>query len=196
METLLGIFAGIGLSAACGFRVFVPLLGLSIASMSGHVTVSSGFEWIGSPVALVAFSIASALEIAAYYIPWVDNLLDVLATPAAIVAGTMAMATVVTDMSPFLTWTLALIAGGGAAAIIQGGTVAARGTSSVTTAGMGNPVFATIELGGALFGTLLAVTLPFVAACLSILCCLWIVRFILKRHRKARRYADRMTAEG
>src|ERR1051325_11800845 len=89
METVLSICIGIGLSAACGFRVFVPLLVMSIASLSGHLTLAHGFEWIGSYQALVAFAVATCVEIAGYYIPWVDNLLDTIATPAAIIPGTL-----------------------------------------------------------------------------------------------------------
>src|SRR6267378_5007073 len=115
METLMSICLGIGLSAACGFRVFVPLLIMSIASLSGHLSLAHGFEWIGSYPALISFSVATCLEIAGYYIPWLDHLLDTMATPAAIVAGTIVTASMMTDVSPLLKWTLAIIAGGGAA---------------------------------------------------------------------------------
>src|ERR1043166_10324473 len=111
MEPLLAICLGVGLSGACGFRVFVPLLVMSIASLSGHLTLAPGFQWIGTYPALVTFSAATIAEIAGYYIPWVDHLLDTIATPAAIVAGIVVTASCVTDVSPFLRWTLAAIAG-------------------------------------------------------------------------------------
>src|SRR5206468_2741563 len=145
METVLSICVGIGLSAACGFRVFVPLLIMSIASLSGHLTLAHGFEWIGSWPALVSFAVATCVEIAGYYIPWVDNLLDTIASPAAVIAGTLITASLVTDVSPFLKWTLAIIAGGGVAGMVQGTTVVARGASSAGTGGLGNPLLATIE---------------------------------------------------
>ena len=88
METVLSLLVGIGLSAACGFRVFVPLLMVSISAMSGHLVLAPGFEWLGSLPALIAFSVATCLEIAGYYVPWVDHLLDSVSTPAAVVAGT------------------------------------------------------------------------------------------------------------
>src|SRR3990172_10017996 len=115
METLLSISIGLGLSAACGFRVFVPLLIMSIASLTGHLEISEEFRWIGSVPALAAFSTATALEIVAYYIPWLDHVLDTMATPAAVVAGVIASASVVTNLSPLVKWSLALIAGGGIA---------------------------------------------------------------------------------
>src|SRR2546425_12995559 len=104
METILSICLGIGLSAACGFRVFVPLLVMSIASLSGHLTLAHGFEWIGTYPALITFSVATCLEIGGYYIPWVDNLLDTIASPAAVIAGTVVMAALVSDLSPLLKW--------------------------------------------------------------------------------------------
>src|SRR6266536_5351945 len=113
MDTLLAICLGIGLSAACGFRVFVPMLVMSIASLSGHLTLAPSFSWLGTYPALITFSIATALEIGGYFIPWVDHLLDTMATPAAIVAGSVVTAAIVTNMSPMMKWTLAIIAGGG-----------------------------------------------------------------------------------
>src|SRR5215475_3116859 len=108
METLSSICLGIGLSAACGFRVFVPLLVMSIASLSGHLTLAPGFQWIGTYPALITFSVATAVEIAGYYVPWVDHLLDTISTPAAIIAGTIVTASLVTGLSPFMKWTLAI----------------------------------------------------------------------------------------
>lgn len=159
-EFLLSLCVGVGLSAACGFRVFVPLLITSIASYSGHLNLASGFEWIGTPVALTTFALATALEITAYYVPWLDNFLDSIATPAAAVAGTIVTASMVTDVSPYLKWSLAVIAGGGAATLVQGATVLVRSVSTATTAGLANPLFATVELGGAVASSVTAILLP------------------------------------
>lgn len=190
METLLSICVGIGLSAACGFRVFVPLLVMNIATLSGHLTLAHGFEWIGSYPALVAFSVATCLEIAGYYIPWVDHLLDTIATPAAIIAGTIVTASMVTDVSPFLKWTLAVIAGGGAAGLVQGTTVLARGASTLTTGGLGNPLVATLELGGASATSLLAIVAPVLALVL-----IFGVLFVLGRVAFRKMRAQGPTAE-
>jgi hypothetical protein len=165
MDTLLSICLGIGLSAACGFRIFVPLLVMSAASLTGDLTLASGFEWIGTYPALGTFIVASFLEIAAYYIPWVDNMLDSVAVPAATVAGTVVMASSVSDMSPFLQWALAVIVGGGTAGTIQGFTTITRLASTVTTGGLGNPLVSTVEAGGAVAMSVLAITLPLLAAC-------------------------------
>lgn len=160
METLLSIAVAVGLSAACGFRVFVPLLAMNLASLSGQLHLSPEFAWIGSWYATVAFGVATVIEILAYYVSWLDNALDVIATPAAIIAGTIASASIVTNMSPFLKWTLALIAGGGIAGLVQGATVAIRAKSSVATAGAGNPLIASVELGGSIITVLLALVVP------------------------------------
>lgn len=166
METLLGLAVGIGLSAACGFRIFVPLLGMSIASLSGHLTLSQGFDWIGTWPALVAFATATVLEIGAYYVPWLDNLMDSVTTPAAVIAGTIITASMVGDISPFLKWALALIAGGGTAGLVQASTVMARGASSATTAGFANHLVASGEMAGSVLFTALAILLPVLGAIL------------------------------
>lgn len=160
METLLSICLGIGLSAACGFRVFIPMLIVSIAANAGHLTLAKGFEWLASDAAVVSFGIATVLEIGAYYIPWLDNLLDTIASPSAVIAGTIITASVMTDMSPFMRWTLAVIAGGGVAAAVQGVTVFARAASTTLTGGLANPILATAELGGSGMVALMAFFVP------------------------------------
>lgn len=181
METLLAICVGIGLSAACGFRIFIPLLGLSIAANAGQLELAAGFEWVASPVAIVAFSVATILEIGAYYIPWLDNLLDSIATPAAIIAGTILTGSMTGEMSPFLKWAVAIIAGGGTAGVIQTGSTVLRGASSTITGGLGNSVVSTGELAGATTVTFLAIFIPALAAALSAMLVAWIISKVYKK---------------
>jgi len=184
METLLGIALGLALSAACGFRVFVPLFALGAAEASGYVTLAPDFAWIGTPVALVAFGVATAAEIVAYYVPWLDNLLDTLATPAAVVAGILVTASVVTDMDPWWRWTLAIVAGGGLAGTVQSGTTVMRAASSGATGGLANPLLATGELGGAVALSIAALVVPLVALVL-VLAGLTVLVVRLRRRRAA-----------
>src|ERR1051325_7373116 len=185
MDGVLAVCLGIGLSAACGFRVFVPLLVMSIASLSGHLTLAPGFQWVGTYPALLTFSVATAFEIGGYYIPWVDHLLDTLATPAAIVAGTVITASMVHSTDPFLKWTLGAIAGGGTAGLVQGTTVLARGVSTATTGGLGNPIFATIELGGSLFPSILALLAPLLAVGMIFVVLFFFGRKALRKFKKS-----------
>lgn len=163
LNTLIEVILGISLSAASGFRVFVPLLALSTAAVVGHIDLPTDFNWIESPQALVLFAIACTLEIAGYYIPWFDHLLDFAATPAAILAGTVVTASLAPDMNPLIQWTLALVAGGGTAGITKGLMNLLRATSTATSGGLANPLVATIELVAAVGISILAVTLPVVA---------------------------------
>jgi len=185
METLLSICVGIGLSAACGFRVFVPLVVMSVAALTGHLTLAHGFEWVGSYPALIAFAVATCVEIAGYYLPWVDNLLDTIATPAAIIAGTLMTASVVTDLSPFLKWTLAIIAGGGVAGMVQGTTAATRGVSSISTGGLGNPLIATAELAASTIASIVAVLAPVLAVGLLAMFLLVLSRKLFRKKTQA-----------
>lgn len=178
MESILGFAIGVGLSAACGFRVFVPMMGMSIAAMTGHLTLlGPSFAWIGTWPALLAFTTATILEIGTYYIPWVDNMMDALTTPAAIVAGTIVTASMVGDVSPFFKWSLAIIAGGGAAGIVQGGTVALRAGSSGATGGLANPIVSTIEMIGSIAVTIFALVVPF----LCLLFVVWICYIMISK---------------
>jgi hypothetical protein len=163
MEPYLGIIIGICLSAAVGFRIFVPFLIMSIASLTGHLNLSPHFQWIGTYYALVIFATATAVEILAYYIPWVDNLLDAISAPVTVLAGIVAMASVAFDMHPALQWTIAIIVGGGSAGLIHGGAATLRGLSTVSTAGIGNFFIATGELLLSAATSLLAVLLPVIA---------------------------------
>ncbi len=185
-EQVLGVAAGVGLAAACGFRVFVPLLIAAIAVRAGAIDVAAGFEWLGATPVLVALGLATLLEIGAYFIPGVDHALDTVATPAAVVAGTLVCASFVVDAEPWVRWMLAAIAGGGAAAAVQGATVAVRGASGVTTLGLANPAVAGAELVGASLASTLAVLVPLVSILVLVLL---VACFVRARRRDAARAA-------
>lgn len=188
-EVFLGLLLGIGLAAACGFRVFVPLLVVSIAQRAGHLELAQGFQWIGSWPALLCFAVATAVEVLAYYIPWVDNLLDTVAGPLAVVAGTVLTASVVGDLSPVLRWGLAAVAGGGTAAVVQVATTMTRATSSVTTGGLGNPVVSTVEAGASTGLSLLAVLVPVLAGLIAlglVALAVWVTVRLARRRRAGR----------
>lgn len=177
METLLSVVLGIGLSAACGFRIFVPFLLVGIAARTGHLVLGDSFAWMSSTPALIVLGVATVLEIGAYYVPWLDHALDVLASPSAVVAGVVMTASVVTGLDPMLKWTLALIAGGGIAATVQALTVGTRKVSLVTTGGLANPVVSTMELAGSVGLVILAIALPLLAFAVVV----WGVFFAVRR---------------
>lgn len=167
MDTFLSLALGLGLAAAAGFRVFVPLLALSLAARGGDVPLSAGFDWIASDAALVAFGSATILELGAYYVPFVDHALDVVASPVAVMAGMILSASVMADLPPLVKWTAVVVGGGGLAAVVQGSTVALRAASTAATGGVGNAVVATGEAGGAVGLALLALVLPIAAVVLA-----------------------------
>ncbi len=161
--TLVSIAIGVGLAAACGFRIFVPLLLISLAARGGHLELADSFEWMGTTPALIAFGSATALEIVAYYVPFLDNLLDAVATPSAVVAGIVATASQVADLDPLLGWSVAIVGGGGAAGAVQGLTAVTRQFSSLATAGFGNPLLSTFEAGASVVMTILSILVPLAA---------------------------------
>jgi len=180
MGAIVSVVLGIGLAAACGFRVFVPFLVVGIAARAGHVVLGPSFAWLSSTPAILALAVATLLEVGGYYIPWLDHLLDLLATPAAVVAGAVMMASVVTGLDPMIRWSLAVIAGGGIAATVQALTVGARKVSLVTTGGIANSVVATAELLGSIVLSVMAIVLPLLALALIAWALFFGVRFVLR----------------
>ncbi|MGH6643371.1 MAG: DUF4126 domain-containing protein [Bradyrhizobium sp.] len=183
LDLALSVALGIALAATTGFRLFLPLLIASAAAYTGHLPLDENFAWLGTPTALTMLGVAALIEVAAYYVPGVDNLLDAVAVPAAFIAGTVLSAAVITDLPPVVKWTAAVVAGGGAASLTKGVTAMVRAKSTLFTGGVGNHVVATAELGSAILVPLLALAAPFVAFALVILL-LWMAFRMLQRLRR------------
>ena len=174
--TILSVLTGIGLAAACGFRVFVPLLALGLAGRAHVLPLNDSFAALATLPALIALSTAAALEVIAYYVPWLDNALDVAAAPAAVIAGIVASAAAITSLPPVLAWGIAIIGGGGAAGLLHGATSLLRLKSTAVTGGAANPVVSTGELIGALVTSAIAVLVPIVCAVLVVVVVVWMIR--------------------
>jgi len=194
MEATIAVLTGIGLAAACGFRVFVPLFLVSLSLNAGvdmplgldqalHVLLEDNLEWLGHPLVTTGLGIATLFEVGGFYVPWIDNALDVLATPAALAAGTFMSGAFMPELmgEGAVKWAAALIAGGGASGLVQAGTVLTRGASSAGTGGLGNPLVATIELVGAILTTVLAVLIPLLVIVLLIAALLLVTRLWSRR---------------
>lgn len=174
--TLISIALGIGLAASSGFRVFLPLFALSLSVYFGLWPINDNWQWLASTPALIILGVATLVEITAYLIPYIDHLLDTLAVPLAGLAGTAVMASTTADLSPAVTWALAIIAGGGAAAAIKGATATTRVASTATTGGLANPIVSAAETGTAVLMTVLSLFIPFAAVGLLLLIAFWLWR--------------------
>lgn len=172
LEPLIGIALGIGLAAATGFRIFIPLLIAGLAARFDIVPLGDSFQWLESTPALLTLGTAAVLETLAYYVPGVDHALDVLAGPATLVAGIVASAAVMADVPPAVMWPVAVIAGGGAAGLTKGSTALLRAKSGVMTGGLANPVVSTVETVGATGLTVLAILVPLLCL-VAVLALLW-----------------------
>jgi len=185
-EIIIAITIGIGLSASCGFRVFVPMLVASIAARTGIFPAQEGFQWLASWPAIFCFGTATVFEILGYYIPFIDNLLDTVTTPLAIGAGTLLLTSVLPIDNDLLKWSGGFIFGGGAAATIQGGSVLTRLASSKLTAGIGNPVVATGEHVAAIGTSVLSLFIPMVIAIFILALIIFFIIKFRKRLLKSR----------
>jgi hypothetical protein len=176
-QSLLPILLGLALAAACGFRVFAPLLIAGLAAHQGHLPLAPDFAWLGTTPALIALGTAAVLEIGAYFVPWLDHALDVLATPTAVIAGILAAVAVMVDLPPPLRWGIGVIGGGAIAGVVQGTTVLLRAKSTTFTGGLGNPVVAAGETVGAIGLALLAIAVPVVVLVVVV----WVVGWRIRR---------------
>ena len=176
---IISAFIGIGLAAATGFRVFLPMFAVSLASYMGWIPMNESFQWLSGLPTLITTGIATVVEILAYYIPFVDHILDTMSVPLATVAGSVMFASQFADIGTFPQWALALIAGGGTAAAISSGFAGTRAASTATTGGLGNSVVATTETAGAGIMSFLAIAAPFIAFICAII--LLVVVLVLGR---------------
>ncbi len=183
MEYILAIVMGVCLSAACGFRVFIPLLVAGVVSRMAEVALPEPLEWVCGDVALCCLGVAALVETVAYYIPYIDNLLDTISGPLAVVAGSVVMGGMLDTMPDYLQWTLAIVAGGGAAGAVHAGTTALRAASTASTGGLANPVVSTVENGCSVMGALLAMLAP-VLALIGLVVMVAFVWLQLRRHRR------------
>ncbi|MEM0967116.1 MAG: DUF4126 domain-containing protein [Verrucomicrobiota bacterium] len=162
LTELTAVFAGLALSASAGLRVFLPVLALAIAARMGYIDLGEQFGWLDHPMVLIVLGTATVAEVVSYYVPWVDNLLDTVATPAAIGSGTLIATAMLPEMNAALQWGLGFLLGGGSAGVVQGTTVLTRGASTATSGGLANPVVATAETGGSIAVASLAFVIPLV----------------------------------
>jgi len=167
-ETIISICLGVGLSASVGFRVFLPLFALSLASYFGVWQLNESWQWIGGTAAVITLGAATVVEVCAYFIPYVDNLLDSITVPLAALAGTAIMLSTVADLSPVITWALAIIAGGGTAAAVAGTSSTTRLASTATTGGIANPIVSTLETGTSLVMSVVSIFIPVLAIILVV----------------------------
>lgn len=179
----LALCMGIALAASCGFRVFVPLLVVSLAVKWGGVHVSDSLAWIGSDIAIWCLGTATLAELLGYYIPWVDNALDAITGPLALVAGTVIMSGMLPDLPAYMQWGIGIVGGAGAAGAVQASTTALRGTSTATTAGVGNFVVSTGENIMATVGSVLAVVAPILAV-VGLVILIALVAMIVRKIRR------------
>ena len=174
---------GLGLAAACGFRVFIPPLMIGVASRAGYYELEGSYTWVSEDWAIAVFALATLLELGAYYVPWIDNLLDVVATPSAILAGIFVTSASLEGMDSSLQWFLAIIAGGGVAGTIQLGTVATRVISTTTTGGLANPIVSTLEAIACVVCVILSLFLAVIIPIVIIFLVWKATTYILKRDK-------------
>lgn len=124
---------------------------------------------------------------AAYYIPVVDHVLDVMAGPAAVVAGVIASASAMANIPPGIMWPVAIIGGGGTAGLTKVMSALVRAKSGLMTGGFANPAVSTGETAGAVVTAIAAIVIP-------VICLLGLAAILFWMARRARRIGFRRAA--
>lgn len=180
-QTITATALGIALAACCGFRVFVPMLVAGLASRFHIFNFSESFSWLSTTPALIALGAATIAEISAYYVPFIDNILDTISAPLAAVAGTLLATSVIPIDNEWMKWIIGIVAGGGGAGLVSSATGFLRLFSSKATLGTGNAVVSTGENAAAVTGSVLAFAIPMIMAVLFLMFFYWAIRKIYKR---------------
>ena len=178
------IFLAFGLSAACGFRIFIPPLTYGLLYKADLVQLGEGWDWLGTDWVIAVLALAALIEIIGNLVPWIDNLLDVLATPTAIFAGTTLSAISLTEIDPGLKWILSVMSG----VLITGGfqlsTVTLRGFSSIFTGGLINPIISLIEDIISLGISIAIILFPLIGILIVVLIALFLKNFLYQFKKK------------
>ena len=197
---LFALCIGVAISAACGFRVFLPILIIGILQRFGSewglpLNVPESLSWAGNGFILLGLGIATILEITAFYIPWLDSLLDTISAPMAVIAGTVLTYCVLDDASSDTSRILlSLIGGGGSAGVVAGTTALARSASTVLTAGLGNNVIATTENGLSIFSVILALVFPILGVIFLAIFLIVIIKIISHLRKKKKQHSAQAEA--
>jgi len=187
LDLYLKILIGLGLSAASGFRLFVPFAILSIFSISGIYNTTSTPYIFSSDLFLVIFIILSVSEVVLFYNPWIDNMLDLISTPASIFSGIILTYFVLYDTEIYLRLLISVILGGLVSLNVQLLTVKARSSTSIFSKGNGNQIVSTIENISSIFISILVLKFPLAGIFVSAIIIYLIYTFIIKKGRQVRK---------
>jgi hypothetical protein len=177
---------GLSLAACAGLRAFLPLFAIGLAGRLDWIPLISHFEWLESTPSLIVFGAAVVAELLADKVPWFDNLLDIVQTFVKPIAGVLAAAAVLHELTPLQGAVLALVLGGGVAGAVHLGKAKVRLLSTASTGGLANPVVSVVEEGGAWSLALAALVVPLIAAAVLLLLLIAVVWLVRRRRVRLR----------
>jgi hypothetical protein len=176
---------GLGLAAATGLRAFLPLLLLSIAARFQlfGIDLNDKAEWLGSDAALIALGLATAIELAADKVPFLDHALSAVGTVTRPLAAVLAASSVFAGVDPVIAAVAGVIIGAPTALAFHAAQSGTRVASTATTGGLANPVVSVVEDLLAFATTLLALAAPLLVPLVLVLL-LWLIWRLVKAVRR------------
>lgn len=156
----INILLGLALATATGFRIFLPMFFLSLASHFEWIALPEKLSWLEGETALIVLGMAMVIELVSYLIPGVDNIMDVIDTPIAVIVGVLVVFSVV-EVNLMMEWILAIVIGGVVPAVLKAFKATIRGAITVMTGGLGNGFFSVFEALSSMFIVVVAIFLLF-----------------------------------
>ncbi len=139
------LILGVSLAAACGLRAFLPLFVAGMAARLGFVDLGEAFQWLCATPCLLALGVGVVVELLADKVPFLNHLLDLIATPVRTGAGMLVVAATLVDVPTWIVALLALIVGGGIALTVHLARAGMRVTSTAASAGAATPAVSLLE---------------------------------------------------
>ena len=173
------VLTGLGLSGAAGLNAWLPAFAGALLTRLGVVDLGEPFDRLSEDLPLIVLGVLTAGDFVGDKIPAVDHVLHGAGTVIAPLSGTV-LFTGETDASVLVS----LLAGGSTAGAVHAARAAIRPVSTVTTAGIGNPVLSLLEDAASALLTLFAFVVPVIAVLAVV--ALLVLGLVLWRQRRRR----------
>ncbi|MBB4635528.1 DUF4126 domain-containing protein [Longimicrobium terrae] len=189
MDALSAAAFGIVLAACAGLRAFLPVFSASLAAWTLHVPLPQNLEWLARPETVLAFGIATLIEILGDKVPLVDHALDSIQLFTKPGLAVLAATPFLYQLSPQYAIGIGIVLGAPLALGVHSAKATARVGSTAATGGIGNPILSVVEDVAAIGSIALAFLAPVVALVLLAVMLFLLVRFAIRIRKRTRRQA-------
>jgi hypothetical protein len=186
MDALSAAAFGVVLAATAGLRAFLPVFSASMVAWLTHLPLPANLAWLEKPQTILIFGVATLLEILGDKIPVVDHALDSIQHFTKPALAVFAATPFLYQLTPEYSVAIGILLGAPLALGVHSAKATARVGSTVTTAGMGNPVLSVVEDVAAIGAIVLGFIAPLLALVVAAVLIFLLARFALRVRRRRR----------